>query len=112
MDGPVSVNSRTGYVIMVANSPILWHSKLQSETTLSTMKTEIIVLAYSCCNLFPIMHGVSIMVEAIGLPVGHTIIQVLIHKDNAGALDLAKTLPPQFTSQRMHQRLFGFERRL
>ncbi len=39
------------------------------------------------------------MGKAIGLPVGNTTIQVLIHEDNAGALVLAKTLPPQFTSQ-------------
>ncbi len=31
------------------------------------------------------MDGVSIMGKEIGLPVGNTIVQVLIHKDNAGA---------------------------
>ncbi len=47
MDDPVCAKSRTGYVIMVANFPIMWHSKLQSETTLFSMETEIIALAHS-----------------------------------------------------------------
>ncbi len=62
------------------------------------MEAEIIALAHCCCEQFPIMDGVIIMSKAIGLPVGDTTIQVLIHKDNAGALVLAKTLLPQVTS--------------
>ncbi len=102
MDDPVCVKRRTGYVIMVANCPIMWQSKLQSETALSTMEAEIVALVHSCCKLFPIMDGVSIMGKAIGLPVGNTTIQVSIHEDNAGALVLAKTLLPQFTSRSKH----------
>ncbi len=94
----VCVKSRTGYEIVVANCPIMWQSKLQSETTLTTIEAEIVVLAHGCCKPSPIMDGVSIMGKAIGLPVGNTTIQVLIHEDNAGALVLAESLPPQFTS--------------
>ncbi len=102
IDDPVCVKSRTRYVIMVANCPIMWQSKLQSETALSTMEADIVVLAHSCCMLFSIMDRVSIMGKAIDLPVGNTIIQVSIHEDNARSLVLAKTLPPQFTSQSKH----------
>ncbi len=49
---PVCVESRTGYVIMVANCSIMWQSKLQSETSLSTMEAELVALAHSCCKLF------------------------------------------------------------
>ncbi len=63
------------------------------------MEAEIVPLAHSCCKLFPIMDGVSIMGKAIGLPVGNTTIQVSNHEDNPGALILAKTIPPQYTSQ-------------
>ncbi len=45
------------------------------------------------------MDVVSIIGKAIGLPVGNTTIQVSIHTDNSGALVLAQTLLPQFTSQ-------------
>ncbi len=98
MDDPVCVKSRTGYVIMVANCPIMWQSKLQSETALSTMEAEIVALDHSCLKLLPIMDGVCIMGKAIGLPVGNTTIQALIQEGNAGDLVLAKNLPPQFTS--------------
>ncbi len=81
--------SRTEYVIMVACCPIKWQYKLQSETTLSIMEAEIIALAHSCCELFLIMDGVSVMGKAIGLLICNTTIQVLIHTENAGAHVLA-----------------------
>eukprot|EP00956_Cyclotella_meneghiniana_P018181 scaffold30080_cov40-Cyclotella_meneghiniana.AAC.1 len=37
---PHCVRSRTGYVILLANCPILWKSKLQTEIALSTMEAE------------------------------------------------------------------------
>ncbi len=114
MDDPVCVISRTGYLIMVANCPIMWQSKLQSETTLSTMEAEVIAIAHSNCKLFPNIDGISIMGKAIGLPVGNTTIQVLIHEDNAGALVLAKTycLNSLLKASIIIQRLVGFKRRL
>ncbi len=87
---------------MVANCPIMWQSKLQSETALSIMEAEIVALAHSCRKLFLIMDGVGIMGRAIGFPVCNNTIQVLIHEDNAGALVLDKTLSPQFTSRSKH----------
>ena len=35
-DDPISVKSRTGYIIAFANCPSLWVSKLQTEIALST----------------------------------------------------------------------------
>jgi len=35
---PVSVKSRTGYIIKFRNVPILWVSKLQTQISLSTME--------------------------------------------------------------------------
>ena len=96
-DDPTCVKSRTGYVITVADCPVLWQSKLQSETALSTMEAEIIALAHSCRELFPVMDLVKSMSSAVGLESPETSMHVSIHEDNAGALVLAKTLPPQFT---------------
>jgi len=36
-DNPTSVRSRSGHVITVGGTPVLWSSKLQSEIALSTM---------------------------------------------------------------------------
>ena len=62
------------------------------------MEAEIIALAHSCRELFPIMDMVKQLGPLLGLPVEDmTTIKVSIHEDNAGALVLAKTIPPQFT---------------
>jgi hypothetical protein len=94
---PSCVKSRTGFIITFADCPVYWASKLQTETALSTMEAEIIALAHSCRELFPIIDMVLSLGNAIGLHIGKTTMNVSIHEDNAGALILAKTLPPQFT---------------
>ena len=99
---PASVKSRTGYVITVADCPVLWQSKLQTETALSTMEAEVVALAHSCRELFPIMDMVSSIGPAVGLDVGETSMHVSIQEDNAGALVLAETLPPQYTPRSKH----------
>ena len=99
---PANVKSRTGYVITVASCPVLWQSKLQTETALSTMEAEIVALAHSCREVFPIMDMVTILGPAMGLTVGDTVMNVSIHEDNAGALILAETLPPQYTPRSKH----------
>ncbi len=40
-----NVLSRTGYILMYANCPILWVSRLQTEIALSTAKAEYIALS-------------------------------------------------------------------
>jgi hypothetical protein len=102
LSDPSCVKSRTGLVITVAKCPILWQSKLQTETALSTMEAEIVALAHSCRKLFPIMDMVSMLGEKVGLPVSEATMNVSIHEDNAGALVLAETLPPQFTPRSKH----------
>ena len=97
---PVCVRSRTGFVITVANCPVFWSSKLQIETALSTMEAETIALTSCCRELFPIMDQVAEIVNAVGMPdPDNPTMHVTIHEDNSGALILANTLPPQFTSR-------------
>ena len=48
------------------------------------------------------MDIVSSLRPAVGIPTGETKMKVTIHEDNAGALILAETLPPQFTPQSKH----------
>jgi hypothetical protein len=99
---PSCVKSRTGFVITVTNCPVLWQSKLQTETALSAMEAEIIAPAHCCQELFPIMDMVSLLGTKVGLPVSGATMKVSIHEDNAGALILAETLPPQFTLRSKH----------
>jgi hypothetical protein len=97
---PVCTRSRTGFVITVANCPVFWSSKLQTETALSTMENETIALASCCREIFPIMDQVSKIVNAVGMPdPDNPTMHVTIHEDSSGALIMANTLPPQFTPQ-------------
>jgi hypothetical protein len=61
------VKSRTGFIITVSECPMVWVSKLQTETALSTMEAEIIALAHCCRELFPVMDLVKEMGESLGL---------------------------------------------
>ena len=51
---PISVKSRTGYVIMYRGAPLLWVSKMQTQIALSTMEAEYIALSQSMRDLIPI----------------------------------------------------------
>jgi hypothetical protein len=52
---PACAKSRTGFVIVFAGVPVMWQSKLQTETALSTMEAEIIALAACMRELIPIV---------------------------------------------------------
>jgi hypothetical protein len=94
---PACAKSRTGFVIVFAGVPVMWQSKLQTETALSTMEAEIIALAACMRELIPIMDMVQSLAVAVGIPAGDVNMKVSVHEDNLGALVLAETLPPQFT---------------
>jgi hypothetical protein len=89
--------SRSGFVIVFAGVPVIWKSKLQTETALSTMEAEIIALTACMRELIPIMDMVQSLAVAVGIPAGEVNMRVSVHEDNSGALVLAETLPPQFT---------------
>ena len=95
---PANVKSRTGFLITVSDCPVVWVSKLQTETALSTMEAEIIALAHCCRELFPVVDIVKELGKVVGLATEDLVsMHVSVHEDNAGALVLAQTLPPQFT---------------
>ena len=95
---PACAKSRSGFLIAVSDCPMVWVSKLQTETALSTMEAEINALAHCCRELFPVMDVVQEMGESIGLATKDlTSMHISVHEDNAGALILAETIPPEFT---------------
>ncbi len=54
---PACSKSCTGFVIVFAGVPVLWQSKLQTETALSTMEAKIIALVACMRELIPIMDS-------------------------------------------------------
>ena len=62
------------------------------------MEAEIMAFAYCCRGIFPIMDHVAELGAIVGLEMKEfTTTKVSIHEDNAGALVLMQTIPPQFT---------------
>jgi hypothetical protein len=51
---PHCVKSRTGFVITLGKTPVIWGSRLQSETALSTMEAEYIALSTAMRSLVPL----------------------------------------------------------
>jgi hypothetical protein len=55
---PACAKSRIGFIIIFADCPVFWQSKLQTETALSTIEAKFIALSACCRELFPIIgHG-------------------------------------------------------
>jgi hypothetical protein len=112
---PISVHSRTGFVIMIGKCPVLWVSKLQTETVLSTMMAEYIALSMAMRDLIPI--------KALALEVGNFMgldnsklatvnARTVVHEDNNGALMLAAMEPGRNTptSKFFHIKYHWFSR--
>jgi hypothetical protein len=93
---PACANSHL-FIILFAGVPILWQSRLQTKTALSTMEAEVTALAACLRELIPIIDTVKELTQSVGLQAGDMNMNVSIHEDNSGALVLAETLPPQFT---------------
>jgi hypothetical protein len=93
---PVCAKSCSEFVIVFTGVPVLWQSKLQTQTALFTMEAEVIALAACMRKLILIMDMVQLLAVAVGIPAGDVNIRVSVHEDNSGALVLAETLPPQF----------------
>jgi hypothetical protein len=93
---PACAKSRSGFIILFAGVPILWQSRLQTETALSTMEAEVNALAACMRELISIINMVKELTQSVVLQAGDMNMNVSIHEDNSGALVLAETLPPQF----------------
>jgi len=97
---PACAKSCTGFVIMFAGVPIMWQSKLQTETALWTMEAEKIALAACMRDLIPIIDMVRDLARAVGLQSGDVNMHVFVHKDNSGALVLAEFFASTFHLQK------------
>ncbi len=102
-DDPHCVRSRTGYLITLANCPVIWASKMQTEIALSTMEAEYIALSTACRDLFPLMDKLSELTSVLNLPFKPgSNMHVRIHEDNVGALTLGQLEPRRMTPRSKH----------
>ena len=87
-----TAKSRSGYVIMFANCPLIWASKLQTEVSLSTTEAEYVALSQALREAIPL---VALLQEfkTFGVEIASdgSDICCTVFEDNSGALELAKT---------------------
>ena len=88
---PSTSKSRSGWVIFYAGCPIIWASKLQTQTALSTTEAEYIAMSMSLRDVIPIMELIKEMKEH-NIPVICTkpYVYCKVFEDNSGALELAR----------------------
>jgi hypothetical protein len=94
---PSSARSRTGYVVLLGQSPVLWTSKMQTEVALSTMESEYIALLTAMQALIPLRQLHEQMTTAMGLPTNKASTISTVFEDNQAAEILATTNPPRLT---------------
>ena len=58
-DDPLSVMSRNGYVILYANCPIIWCSKLQTDIALFATESKYIALLQSFRGVIPLNRNLA-----------------------------------------------------
>ena len=51
---PISVKSRSGFVVTLGGVPVFWQSKMQTEIALSTQESKYISLSQGMRSLLPI----------------------------------------------------------
>ena len=104
---PLSTHSRTGFVIYYAGCPILWKSKPQSITALSTTEAEYIALSSALREVIGIIHLLEDLNKE-GLPIhcATPIVRCRTFEDNMSCLKMAtnhKTRPrTKHLSIRLH----------
>jgi len=95
---PDSVKSRTGYIVEVANCPVLWISKMQSTIATSTMEAEYTALSMALRAVIPYLDILKEVAKGLQYTKGRTLSFIAtIHEDNQGALILSKLEPGRHT---------------
>ena len=97
---PISVFSRTGYVIYYFNCPVIWVSKMQSEICLSTVEAEYVALSQAMRDIIPFMDHIEELDTVFGQTTEKPVINCTLFEDNNGALDLA--MKPKYRPRTKH----------
>jgi len=88
-DEPISVYSRTGYVIFYLGCAVWWVSKLQAEISLSTVEAEYVALSTAMRDLIPFTDQIAELASTLGSQEKKVKLHCTLFEDNNGALELA-----------------------
>lgn len=101
-DDANSARSRSGYLLTLADIPILWSSKMQSAIALSTMESEYVALSSAMRALIPVKSILKTISSALDLPIAPDSGISTVWEDNKAALTLATTDPRRMTPRSKH----------
>jgi hypothetical protein len=89
---PTCVKSRTGYIILLADGPLMWVSRLQTTIALSTQHREYVALSTACRELIPIRELMIRLSKDVSDLLGDMpyCMKFTRFEDNAACLALAK----------------------
>ena len=88
---PVSVKSRTGFVIKLAGCPLIWCSKLQQMIALSTTESEYLALSYSMRSLLPLRNLAAELLSHLDKKFSGAVVKSTVFEDNNGCISMTKT---------------------
>ena len=92
------VRSRSGHVIFLGNSPVIWKSKLQTEIASSTMESEYIALSQGMKQLIPLRVTYKAFLDNFKINLDGLSTISTVFEDNQAARILAThTDPPRLT---------------
>jgi hypothetical protein len=95
---PVSVKSRTGFVIFVLGCPLVWQSKLQDCIATSTQESEYSALSMALRSTIPILELCRAAMNGLQQSSDQTLtFNTTVHEDNQGCLKLANMEPGRTT---------------
>ena len=86
---PTCVKSRTGYLIQLGGSPVVWKSKLQTLVEVLTMEAEYIDLSMCMRELIPLRRLLKELQGVLHFESSVTRTASTVFEDNMGALTLA-----------------------
>ena len=99
-DDGTTLRSRTGFVIMFGNIPVLWKSKVQTKIALSTMESEYIALSTAMRSLIHLRALLFEIKNHFKLSIEERVSTIsTVFEDNRACRILATTDPPRLTPQ-------------
>ena len=100
---PISVKSRTGFVLCIAECPIIWMSKIQDSIALSTMEAEYNALSVAMKSVLPLQRIFKALASGLGFTREQQAhFKTTVWEDNQGALALANLEPGRVTPRSKH----------
>ena len=99
-DDAENVMSRTGFVIMYANCPIYWASRLQTEIALSTAEAEYIALSTSLREVIPLITLMKELHKIFPVHITQPTFHCKVHEDNQSCIKMANS--EKFTPRTKH----------